>query len=118
MKAPVKHRSANMRHLAKKVFKSRRKPQNPAPSRKEYEPPMAKCPSCGIPYVYHLGLHGTCAALQTTLTTLRQIRDGRKLPRRRLRQMAGATEASIGTQIRSSLNAAIGYDDEHDQSTW
>ena len=27
--------------------------------------PLAKCPSCGIPYEQHMGLIGTCRKLET-----------------------------------------------------
>lgn len=40
-----------------------------------------KCPSCGVPYILHLGLIGTCADLQETREELDRINGKLKIIR-------------------------------------
>ena len=54
---------------------------------------ISSCPSCEVPYDKHVGLIGTCAALQTAMKTLEQIA---RLPRGGMaKRLAGSTIAFI-----------------------
>lgn len=39
----------------------------------EKDPTTPRCESCGVPYVKHLGLTGTCAEKQRYLSLLRRV---------------------------------------------
>lgn len=43
--------------------------------KKEKPLPVPKCDACGVPFVHHLGLIGTCEALQHSRRTIRDMLD-------------------------------------------
>ena len=40
----------------------------------ETDSPPPSCKSCGVAYIEHMGIQGTCAKLQESLATLKAIR--------------------------------------------
>lgn len=59
--------------------------------------PKDACHSCGVKYVDHLGLHGTCHALQVAQETLRQISQTCTL--KRARALANSTAIFLESQM-------------------
>ena len=60
--------------------------------------PEKKCPSCGLAWTEHVGVLGTCAALQCALSTLDKIAELKRQPNL-MRGLAG----SCATFIRTTL---------------
>jgi hypothetical protein len=70
-------------------------PQEFIPHADEPEPP-AKCKSCGVPFIDHLGLQGTCATLQRVRALLE-----------RWEREHGATATMACRVMRRELEAAL-----------
>lgn len=68
---------------------------------KKMWPQPPRCPSCGIEYVGHAGLNGTCAALQQSLKVLHQIAEMKS--QKRAAAVAGSCVKFIETQIEEGI---------------
>ena len=74
-----------------------RKGPKPKRAKIDTEAP-AKCPSCNVALVDHVGVSGTCAALQCALSTLDKIAELNRSPK-----LAQGLASSCATFIRTTL---------------